>query len=294
MNFTGNTAASDGGAIYMYGTLTIMGNVLFERNSASSKGGAIYNDSYSSGNLTFMLSDGDRAIFPYDSTITGTTDKTNGISNGRTITVDGAPGSSFELGKNVFIGANSFLATLILKGGVELILEGTIVQGSINFIEDAQHSTPLLTIVVNGFDSNTSSESAARATSGGLGGYLEAYGTDSAIFGAVTVAPKLTPSLMAGGADFKEYKYIYSYGSGKLDGFNPSTQGPDYLYDVGLKGTGEIILTTEFSETAQIISGAQAGTIAITVGSTATNVGAVEPLSWPEGMDGAALTSEGG
>jgi hypothetical protein len=91
--------------------------------------------------------------------------------NAGTITVDGAPGSSFELGKNVFFnvdGAQS--GVLILRVEVEPILSGSMVQGSINFLRDneTQSFMPLLTIVLNGFDSNV--QETGRIERGGLGG----------------------------------------------------------------------------------------------------------------------------
>jgi hypothetical protein len=88
---------------------------------------------------------------------------------------------------------------------------------------------PLLTIVVNGFDSNPNKIS--RGNRKGLGGYVQAFDADSTISGDVIVRPKFvlnpySPELSRNEVASREYKYLYGYSNiddlslalSKLDG----------------------------------------------------------------------------
>jgi predicted outer membrane repeat protein len=208
-----------GGVIYANGSTMNVNEstITFEGNTATNGGGAILNFNP----LIFYLQTANDKIIFSDNSPDVTDHKTNGITNRGSITIEGVSGSSFELGKNVFFSSNAS-AVLILKGGVELILNG----GFINFSPDyTTTGLPALVIAVNKFDTEILDDEGTheeRGGSGGIlsikdGGALEGYlnlsfsfsGTALESLGALNVGETL------------EYKYIYSESDTPVGSFTP-------------------------------------------------------------------------
>ncbi|MDR1494725.1 MAG: autotransporter outer membrane beta-barrel domain-containing protein [Rickettsiales bacterium] len=259
--FQNNITSDDyGGAIYVNneGALTLRGSFEFKDNGSAQEGGSIYNSEQ--GIIRFTLGTQDRVIF-FEAPDGGSGSGSNGIHNEGTISIEGALGSIFELGRKVhLVMDNGSTGTLVLKGGLKLVLAGSIIQKEINY-ENYQGKVPTIAIILKNFSE---------------GGALTVSGNKSAMVGDALLEPILPDESYIGSK-------TYTYATGTMTSFNPTVVAIHSAvignYGVGLVTEQKGILQFNFRNFTWIVSGPQSSPLIVSNVEILTNWGSSrEPL----------------
>ncbi|MDR2777418.1 MAG: autotransporter domain-containing protein [Rickettsiales bacterium] len=226
--------------------------------------GSIYN----LGTLEFILGANDRVVFDdnrFDSSL-------NSIYNAGSMVVEGALGSYFKLGKNVKILTDDekTVGRLLIRGGVEFALFGSVVQRTIEF-QGLRNSWPHLDVILAALDNKNKTTRADRTTVGG--GYMEVSDSISGFFVVEAIFSESGQYPITTSSGDGEYRY--AYGLTDFSTFNPiiypefprhpefpkTNDQNEIVYGLSLgdSGVGKSTLYFRFPQSTYILSGLLTG-----------------------------------